>query len=211
MRYLWVDEGNNPDWDTVARHDITGLFFAIRDPRVTQAYLIDVRERGKALGVNGGRGYAVGVYVGHGWTEFSGDGATFARKVSDKLGTIVPITSGQSFPKVQLNVEQHDPQFIQDMVVAWRKLRKYRDTSWTMEGMQGGWMTDNMVKAVKAARIRVVPQTFTGDMTPQDVDAVIKNLTDRGFEKARITPFRDARLIKPSEQGFYFTMGRLPR
>ena len=52
---------------------------------------------------------------------------------------------------MQLNVELHDPLYIQDMVVRWRQLRKFRDTSWTMEPMQGGWMSPNMVNAVVAA------------------------------------------------------------
>ena len=56
---------------------MTALFFSMQDPRVTQAYLMDVRARG----------YTTGVYVAWNWPEFeSGTGAQFAEKVSEKLG-----------------------------------------------------------------------------------------------------------------------------
>ena len=181
---------------------MTALFFSMQDPRVTQAYLMSVRAKG----------YTTGVYVAWNWPEYAGnDGAEFAQKVSDKLGTIVPVTSAQNFPKVQLNVELHDPLYIQDMVVRWRQLRKYRDTSWTMEPMQGGWMSPNMVNAVIAARVRVVPQMYWGNMQPAlPYQRVIDDLTIRGFPAGLVTPMWDAARLPDPWDGFAFTQGRLP-
>jgi len=200
MRALWIDEGNNPDWDKIKANQMTALFFHMFDPRVTQTYLMNVRLRG----------YTPGVYVAWNWPQVSGGADEFVEKVSDRLDEIVPITSAQNFPKVQLNVELHDPLWIQNMVVGWRKLRPYRDTSWTMEPMQGGWMSPNMVQAVISRRVRVSPQIYYGDMTPADEQTVIQDLVIRGFPRALISPSYDAALITPSQDGFFFTQGRLP-
>lgn len=179
---------------------MTALFFSMQDPRVTQQYLMNVRSRG----------YVTGVYVAWNWAGYEGNGTEFAEKVSERLGEIVPVTSAQNFPKVQLNVELHDPLFIQDMVVRWRQLRKYRDTSWTMEPMQGGWMSPNMVQAVTSRRIRVVPQCYWGNMDPVPVQPVINNLVNQGFPRALVTPMYDAADLPDPWDGFAFTMGRLP-
>ena len=202
MRYVWVDSGNDVDVATFEKHDIDGAFFDIDDPRVTKRYLMHVRDD---------LGLTVGVYVAWNWGPYVGlSGAEFAEAVDARLSEIVPKTSAGRFPKVQFNDETHDPQRIQDLVVRWRQLRKYRDTSWTMEGMQGGWMSPNLVQVLNSRRIRVVPQTYTGNMTPQDVNAVIADVANRGIKA--ITPHRDAARIQPwPEEGFYFTGGRLPR
>lgn len=206
MRACWIDEGNNPDWDTLARHRITALFFHMFDERVTQHYLMHVRSRTTATGSP----YGAGVYVAWNWPQAVGlDGTGFAEMVSARLSEIVPVTSAQNFPKVQLNVELHDPLWIQHMVVRWRELRKYRDTSWTMEPMQGGWMSPNMVQAVISRRIRVSPQLYYGDMAPADEPSVIADLTVRGFPRALISPHYDAALLPQGWDGFCFTQGRL--
>ena len=203
MKALWIDEGNDPDYAKAAAYGMTALFFSIRDPRVTQAYLIGVRSKG----------YTTGVYVAWNWAEYESDtGFEFAQKVSDRLGEIVPITSAQNFPKVQLNVELQDPLWIQNMATGWRKLRKYRDTSWNMAPFQGGWMSPNMVKEVTRCRIRVVPQLYLGNMTPAPEQAVIDNVVNAGFPRALVTPMYDAatRAVGQAWDGFAFTQGRLP-
>ena len=180
---------------------MTALFFSMQDPRVTQQYLISVRAHG----------YVTGVYVAWNWVGYeSASGAQFAEKVDERLSQIVPKTSAQNFPKVQLNVELHDPLFIQDMVVRWRQLRKYRDTSWTMEPMQGGWMSPNMVKAVTDSRVRVVPQCYWGNMQPVDPQLAIANVVNQGFPRALVTPMYDAAALPTPWDGFAFTQGRLP-
>jgi hypothetical protein len=79
-----------------------------------------------------------------------------------------------------------------------------------MESMQGGWMDDEMVAAVLKARIRVVPQAYTGDMRPIAQDAALRDLLRRGFPETSISLFYDAAALPLDWDGFAFTMGRLP-
>src|SRR3972149_6048097 len=111
MRALWVDAGNDPDYVKAKEHGITALYFALDDPRVRASYLTSVQHKG----------FAVGVYVASSWLAFQGDGTTFAEKVSEmvKIVTGSPTTPA-TFPKVQLDMEQHDSEFIVDCLERWR-------------------------------------------------------------------------------------------
>lgn len=203
MKAVWVDEGNDCDYGTITKHGIKWLFYALteRDPRVTSEYLQQQ--------VN--RNYQVGVYTAWNWSEFAGTGTEYAQKTFNLLKKRVPNLK-PSFPKVQLNMELHDPQYVIDMVVQWRKLAPNQDTSWTFEGHQAGWMSDNMVKAVKDAKIRLVPQLYSGDMSRvYDSLAECRSLVKRGFPEASVSPFYDAAQLPEWWDGFAFTMGRLPR
>jgi hypothetical protein len=196
MRALWIDAGNDPHWAKMDQFDT--LYFALNDPRVTKQYLQGVASKG----------FGVGVYVVTNWAGFNQpSGANFANAVADKVNTL---RMSNVSPRVQLDAEQHDPQFIIDMVTQWRKRLPYQATSWTMEAMQGGWMTDEMVAAVLAARIRVVPQAYTGDMRPIAQDAALRDLLRRGFPETSISLFYDAAALPLEWAGFAFTMGRLP-
>jgi hypothetical protein len=69
-----------------------------------------------------------------------------------------------------------------------------------------------MVQAVLAARMRVVPQAYTGNMGHIAENAVYLDLLARGFPESSISLFYDAALFPIQEfDGFAFTMGRLPR
>jgi hypothetical protein len=200
MRALWVDSGNDPDWVKVQAYKITHLYFDLFDPRVRNAYLSHVKARG----------YGVGVYVVSNWAQVAGDGKTFAEKVSKQLSIVAPGPDVASFPKVQLDIEQHDPVFILDALGRWRELRPKRDTSWTMESMQGGWMTPAFVTGVLACKVRVVPQYYLGDMSPVAQDVGLKDLLNAGFPASIVTGFYDAAVLPREWDGFAFTMGRLP-
>lgn len=199
MRAVWIDEGNDPNWGVIEKAGIDQLYFSLQDPRVTKQYL-----QGAAS-----RGYGIGVYVVSNWKDFSQvSGAAFANAVADK---VEKIRMSNVSPRVQLDVEQHDPQFIIDMLARWRKRLPWQATSWTMEGMQGGWMGPDLVAAIVNARVRVVPQAYTGDMRPIAQDAVLRDLLKRGIPDTSINLFYDARTLPLEWSGFAFTMGRLPQ
>src|SRR3990172_11857843 len=148
MRACWIDSGNDPDWVKVKAYGMTHLYFDLFDPRVRTSYLHNVTTRG----------YGVGVYVVTNWPQVAGqDGKTFAETVSKQLSVVVPAVLGDvaSFPKVQLDIEQHDPVFILEALKRWRELRPKRDTSWTFEGEQGGWMSPEFVAEVISRRVRL--------------------------------------------------------
>lgn len=201
MKALWVDAGNDPWYAGCEALGVTHLYFALNDPRVSKSYLQNVAAKG----------YGVGVYVvaGHPlWPEFQGNGRQFAEKVSAKVG---PLFISTASPKVQLDMEMHDPEFILTALERWRELRPKQDTSWTLESFQGGWMTPEFVKRVIALKIRVVPQFYGGDMTPFAQDRSLKDLLDRGFPSSLITGCYDAASLPEYWDGFAFTQGRLPR
>lgn len=200
MKALWIDSGNDPDWAKVKAHKMTHLYFDLYDPRVRAPYLRDVKSRG----------YGVGVYVVSNWPQVAGDGKTFAEKVSAQLSIVAPGPDVAAFPKVQLDIEQHDPVFILEALKRWRELRPKRDTSWTMESMQAGWMSPAFVTGVLACKVRIVPQYYLGDMSPVAQDVGLKDMLSAGFPASLVTGFYDAAALPAFWDGFAFTMGRLP-
>jgi hypothetical protein len=180
---------------------MTHLFFDLFDPRVRRTYLENVRARG----------YGDGVYVATNWPQVSGGGKTFAEKVSAQLSIVDPGPDYKAAPKVQLDMEQHDPVFILDALRRWRELRPKRDTSWTMESFQGGWMSPTFVAEVISRRVRIVPQYYLGDMSPVAQDVALKDMLNAGFPASLVTGFYDAAALPLYRaEGFFFTQGRLP-
>lgn len=194
MRYLWTDAGNDPDFNRGDKHGINGYFQPMFDIRTTRKSLENIR----------GHGHAAGIYLGHNWLPGKTAAQYAAIASAEYKRLYVPGL------KVQFNLEEHDPGFIADVLEAWRALRKNVGTSWTMEGFQGGWMGTSFVPRLLATRVRVVPQTFTGNMTRQESDAVLRDLTKRGIPESLISPFYDAAQLGIGWDGFAFTAGRLP-
>ena len=195
MHYVWTVVGDDPDLNQGDRHGIDGYFMPMFDALTTKAFLRDeVRARG----------HAAGIYLGHNWLPGKTP-AEIAATVSAEYARVqVPGL------KVQFNMEEKDPERIAETLEEWRKRRPTVGTSWTMEGMQGGWMSPEFVQRVLDCRVRVVPQTFTGDMRRQESDVVVRDLLRRGFPENIISPFYDAKQLGLNWDGFAFTMGRLP-
>lgn len=204
MKAVWVDAGNDANWEKLAQHGITAEFYAANDPPE------DVRRR---LGESKNRKHGSGVYTAWNWIEDE-RGETYAEWTNGLVLQIVPSPT-PSFPKVQLDHEEHDPDQILRMLRRWRELRPTTDTSWTFEGWQAGWMSDAFVKEVISHRVRLVPQLYTGDMREgyiirYDSLACVRELTKRGFPDTLISPHYDARALPYGWDGFCFTQGRLP-
>jgi len=205
MRYLWVDEHAAPDYVKASKQQINGFFFDIRD--ATQQSLKSVADDK----------YAVGVYLAYnqGWPEFFGlTGTQVAEKVSDMVNDLKWGVS-QSQPKVQFDFENKDAGFITSCFVRWRQLQPKRDTSWTLEGHQGGWIASvpGFVQAILASRVRVVPQCYDAPMTHSwDSLAMARDLTSIGIPDKRISPFLDAAKLDQAQwwSGFAFIQSRLP-
>lgn len=226
MRFLWVDAGNDANWAKVDEHTLTGVFYAGSDPPADVARrLMDTRARNRAGGV----------YSAWNWYEGEGigreEGAAYAEKTHEVVSAIEAKLGfkSASFPKVQLNNEDHRPQVILDMLRRWRQLRPKHDTSWTMEGGQGGWMDSAFVAEVLSHRVRLVPQGYRGRMANialRDSDpaafyrellqftadplADVDDLVERGFPRAIVSPMYEAAFLPLGWDGFCFTQGRLP-
>jgi hypothetical protein len=199
MHAVWIDAGNDPHWERIDKWGIRWLYFPLSDPAA------DVRRR---ILDTKARGYVAGVYSASNWygTPKAGEYADIVNRKLEELQLHVT----NSFPKVMFDDERHEPHTILAWLQRWRQLRKYHDTAWTMESFQGGWMDDEFVRDVVAARVRIVPQCYQGAMQPVDTLAAARNLTHRGFPDPIISPFYDAASLPIGWEGFAFTMGRLP-
>lgn len=195
MRAIWIDENNDPDWVKMAAFGFGMIFHSLNEPvDILRPKLL--KARSKAI---------PGVYTAWNWHP-SLNGTQYAEYVHQrvtKLGDIPNL-------RVQFDIEAHDPQYILDCLERWRELRPTMGTSWTLESMQGGWMTPEFVRRVLDAKVRVVPQYYTGDMRPFAQDVAMKDLIRRGFPISSISGFYDAAALPLEWDGFAFTQGRLP-
>ena len=204
MRACWIDAGNDPDWVKLAAHKMTALYFPTSDPTA------DVARR---LKETRSRGLAAGLYVASNWgpPHTSTDGITFAEIVSEYMRDVVPAAELKpSHPKVQFDIEQHDPEFILETLRRWRTLNSTQDTSWTMEPFQGGWMSAEFVAEIVKLKVRVVPQYYLGGMEPVAQDMALRELLRAGFPEAMVSGFYDAAALPARWDGFAFLQGRLP-
>ncbi len=227
MKFVWVDAGNDADWAKLARNGITGAFYALSDPPA------DLRRR---LADTKARGLQAGLYSAwNWWPESDGDTAVHGRRYAELADERVKEVcrglagASNSYPKVQLDNEEHSEACILAMLRRHRELQPKRDTSWTFEYHQGGWMGAAFVAEVQSHRVRLVPQGYHGTMarielrdsdpaqflreliaTVVDTRANVDDLTARGFTSAVISPFYDGAFLPVDWDGFAFTMGRLP-
>lgn len=204
MNFVWVDAGNQADWAKLARHGIKGEFYASTDP---------VPALRANLTASRNRGHAGGLYSAWNWIPNTNDGAAYAEFANGLLLPVETQLAGKSnsFPKVQLDNENHDPDVILAMLRRWRQLQPKKDTSWTFEGFQGGWMDPGFVQEVLSYKVRLVPQLYSGDMQIHfDSLAAARDLTKRGFPESLVSPFYDAAALPAEWEGFAFTQGRLP-
>jgi hypothetical protein len=209
MRFTWTVTGDDPDWTTLSRHGITGLFAPLWDSLTTKGYLMDFKFRG----------FTAGLYLGHDW--FRGlTGVQLAQKVDAEYKRLVLTSPKLTDVRVMFNWEQHDPEDIASGLEEWRRLQPWVGTSWSMEGMQGGWMgpvvtplapePSDFVKRILACRVRLVPQAFVGNMQRRESDIVLRDLTRRGFPESSVSIFYDSAQLGADWDGFAFTAGRLP-
>lgn len=193
MRFIWTDAGDDPSWGIGDLHRIDGYFAPLFDP-LTPAVLDEAGDRGHVQGVYFGTSWRPGVSC-----------VEIAREVSAEYKLL-----GIPGLRVMFNWEQHDPEDIADGLEEWRRLRPKVATSWSPEGMQGGWMTPEFVARVLACRVRVVPQCYSGPMIRRESDVVKSNLIRRGFPETSISCFYDAAQLGLDWDGYAYTMGRLP-
>jgi len=197
MRFVWTDAGDEPRWGVGDKHGIDGYFMPMFDSLTTQEFL---RDEVKA------RGHVAGIYLGHGWPQEQLPPAQCAAAVSAEYKRcFVPGL------RVMFNMEEQQPEKIVATMEAWRVRHPTVPTSWSSEGMQGGWMSSLFVQRMVACRVRVVPQCFTGNMTRRESDIVKADVVRRGFPENIVSCFYDAAQLGQGWDGYAFTMGRLPQ
>jgi len=209
MKNLWVDAGNDPDFNKGDQHKIDGYFLAMFDSRTTLTQLQAIKAKG----------HTCGIYMVTNWPQFVGKSPTeIAAIVNSEFQRV--LLSGL---RVQFDMEEHDPEKIATVLEEWRKLQPKINTSWTMESFQGGWMSPSFVSRMLACKVRIVPQFYKGNMGAVDdpwgllaeqvaQDMALRDLTRRGFPESLVTGFYDAATLPQGTpwDGFAFTQGRLP-
>lgn len=226
MRVVWVDAGNGIDFGKVSRHGLTGAFFSLTNgdgsamdpPESLQQRLLDVRNAN----------LAAGVYMAWNWPIYAGlSGAQVAEHVHQQIAATIKYPK-PAWPKVQFDIEAHDPDFILAVLRRFRELRPTQDVSWTMESFQGGWMSPAFAQEIVNLKVRVVPQLYLGQMAQIELresnpakfwkqiadqqvaqDMALRDLTRRGFPENLITGFYDGAALPARYDGFIFTQGRL--
>jgi hypothetical protein len=196
MRFAWTVAGDDVDFNAVRAHGVNGLYAPLWDSLTTNSYVRSFLDNG----------FQRGVYVGHGWWAPISPSTLATKTVAE----YEKVAAGIPNVRIQMNLEQHDPHYIEACLREIRQLLPKVNLSWSPEGMQGGWMSPGFVKEIIDLRVRVVPQAFTGDMSPRAEDQVLRNLTRRGFPETSVSLFYDAAALPRDWDGFAFTAGRLP-
>lgn len=196
MKAVWVDAGNDANYDKLRAHGITEPYYSVADPRVTAAYLEDVRARG----------FTPGVYAA--WNWYPGlDGAGFAERLHAELLRINWLGN----PAVCADIETHDVTYILAFLKRWRQLRPTRRTDWTLEPWQGGLFTTQAIRDdIASAKVGIVPQYYGGSMEPYAPDRVLLDLLYWGLPLSRVFGMYDAARLVEGWEGYAFTAGRLP-
>ena len=192
MRYAWTDANDDPSYDQGDKWGVDGYYFPMFDALTTREVIQDCKDRG----------YAVGIYYGHNWGGTAPENAAKAHEEYKRV--YVPGL------KVMFNWEQHKPDEIANALETWRTLRPTVGTSWSMEGMQGGWMSAAFVKRIMACKVRWVPQSFVGDMVRRESDVTKANIVRRGVPENIVSCFLDGKQLGADWEGFAFTLGRMP-
>lgn len=151
-------------------------------------------------------GLEAGLFWGADWPGEANGGTWLAQHV-DQLIIDAGLNATQC--AVMFDIELHDPGYMLDLLTEWRKLRPLKWTSWSPEGMQGGWFTPALVDAINHdVNLAVVAGVYTGSMQPQAADVVLKDLLAAGVQLERCQSFYDGAALPLDWQGCIFTLER---
>lgn len=217
VRAEWVDQGSDPRTDLGARFGIKRVYFPshvtvsgewMRNPRLTADYLYGPAPERKG-GWRAAVG-SVGIYFGSSWPIF-----TTPRELAAELDDVLfQIGADNRACAVHNNREAHDFDLVA-FLLEWRRFRPTRETSWVIEGMQGGRISDAQVRAINNdPNLTVLAEAFYDEpgrsMLPLDPDRVRCDLIDYGIRRERAVVMYDAAHLQDRWDGCAFTQGRLP-
>ena len=196
LYFVWVDEGNDPDYDKLVKHGISGVSLSLREATI---------ERLDELPL---KGFQAGVYFAQNWYD-AATGHELADLVSARLQELAP-GSPFDFPRVCCDIETHDVVYLLEFFRRWRAHRPRRLTDFALEGFQGGLFSEAVAQELTLLHVNMVPSNYKGDMRPWAADRVALDLVDRGFAPDRLFGFYDGAALPAGWQGYVCTQGRLP-
>lgn len=217
VRAVWIDQGSDPRGDLRSRFGIRRVYFPshvevsgewMRNPRLTADYLYGpapLRRGGWEAAIGG-----VGIYFGSSWPIF-----TTPRTLAGELDVMLELIGADGRRcAVHNNREAHDFDLVA-FLDKWRELRPTRETSWVIEGMQGGRISAAQRRAINGdPNLTVLAEAFYDEagrsMLPIDPDRVRCDLIDYGIQRQRAVVMYDAAHLQDRWDGCAFTQGRLP-
>jgi hypothetical protein len=174
-------------WSRVAKYGLDRLYFDIR--QINKDILNACNERHLLAGIN---------IDPRSW--FGEDLAAGALRVTRKLNELgFTGANAAGLCPVMFDYEEHSIENVVKGLQAWRKIRHKRDTVWTFEPLQGGWVGDPQLQAQirPDTNLILMPQPYRFDMGPVAHDQVLHDLLR----------FYDRRQIKLYYQSFYKLAG----
>lgn len=175
-------------WNRVTAYQLDRLYFDIR--QIDNRTIDYCKSKSTIAGIN---------IDPKAW--FNEDLAGGALRVHAKLNELgFTGRNAKGICPVLFDYEEHSIEKVIAGLTAWRRVRNVRDTAWSMEPLQGGWVGDRQLRdvIVPDRNLMLLPQTYRFDMGPVAQDAVLWDL-------ARFYP-RDR--IRLYYQAFYKRSGR---
>jgi len=146
-------------------------------------------------GVNS-QGFGYRIFSDPRWIGYT-DPAVYAKACADEVGLAGGV-QGYMF-----DIEYHNPSFVKNTILEYRKWVPKGPIAWTLEPHQGGWFTQELVNVLNNdINLVVVPQNYYGDMTPYDVAPYTNlrnDIINRGVKPARVKVFYDVNKPVPSD------------
>lgn len=201
---------NQAIWDTVAKYSLDGLAIPLNEAKMSDVDYLAAKGKTPILWADP-----------HNWWNL--DGAAAGDEL-DKRYTAIGFSGANAakFCPLLIDYELHSITGFSELFQRWRWHRYKRETFWTMEPLQGGWVGDPQIVSVvnNDINLTLVPQTYRSQMQPVAQDACFNDLAARGFKSGRIKTFygcfwRDSNgndhFIPPGERmdGFIWTLEKL--
>lgn len=220
VRSIWVDEGDDPHVAKLTPRFINRAFFAaavldpqtfnyVPNPRLTSRYLYGPDGRG---GWRAAVGF-VGIYRAGNW-KVNGQTLSPVAMARTLDADLIRIGADNMQCSVHVNAEDHAFDVVA-FLSEWRELRPARDTTWVIEGMQGGRISVAQRRTINLdVNLQVMGEAFYDaggeTMLPYDPDRVRCDLIDAGLQRQRCVVMYDAAHLSDHWDGCAFTQGRLP-
>lgn len=188
-------------WDRVHQYGLEALYFDIRqiDKHIIEQCLI--------------RHTTPGLWIDpKGW--YQEDLAAAALRVTRKLNDLGFTGAHAADPcNVLFDYEWHGIAEVVAGLQAWRRTRQRRDTVWSMEPLQGGWVCDPQMQAQIKHDTNLIlsPQTYRWDMKGVVEDAVLYDLL-RAYDRRqiRLTYQSEHLPIREGWDGVIYDLEHLP-
>ena len=153
-------------WTRVSNYKLDRIYFDIR--QITTEIIDYCAKRSTLAGIN---------IDPKAW--FNEDLAAGALRTTRKLNELGFTGARAAAPcPVMFDYEEHSIEKVIAGLKAWRATRYKRDTVWTFEPLQGGWVGDRQMREqiVPDKNLVLMPQVYRGDMSPVAQDACFRDL-----------------------------------